>query len=130
MLAVTAILLCLIKIRGLFKSTKWRHFENVKFEALSARRARSRQCDDPPTFDPQQKCQKPTANSTQKGANNVSLQHILSVICILPLEYDLLHVMLEPFEVLLFPIEALPGLLSSQAELFLLHACRILAATH
>ena len=38
MLAVTAILPCVIKIRGLFKSTKWRHFENVKFEALSARR--------------------------------------------------------------------------------------------
>ena len=32
---VTAILSCVIKIRGLFKSTKWRHFENVKFEALS-----------------------------------------------------------------------------------------------
>ena len=39
MLAVTAILSCVIKIRGLFKSTKWRHFENVKFEALSALRA-------------------------------------------------------------------------------------------
>ena len=39
MFAVTAILSCVIKIRGLFKSTKWRHFENVKFEALSARRA-------------------------------------------------------------------------------------------
>ena len=39
MLAVTAILSCVIKIRGIFKSTKWRHFENVKFEALSARRA-------------------------------------------------------------------------------------------
>ena len=38
MFAVTAILSCVIKIRGLFKSTKWRHFENVKFEALSARR--------------------------------------------------------------------------------------------
>ena len=38
MLAVTAILSCVIKIRGIFKSTKWRHFENVKFEALSARR--------------------------------------------------------------------------------------------
>ena len=38
MLAVTAILSCVIKFRGLFKSTKWRHFENVKFEALSARR--------------------------------------------------------------------------------------------
>ena len=38
MFAVTAILSCIIKIRGLFKSTKWRHFENVKFEALSARR--------------------------------------------------------------------------------------------
>ena len=37
MFAVTAILSCVIKIRGLFKSTKWRHFENVKFEALSAR---------------------------------------------------------------------------------------------
>ena len=37
MLAVTAILSCVIKIRGIFKSTKWRHFENVKFEALSAR---------------------------------------------------------------------------------------------
>ena len=35
--AVTTILSCIIKIRGLFKSTKWRHFENVKFEALSAR---------------------------------------------------------------------------------------------
>ena len=38
MLAVTAILSCVIKIRGIFKSTKWRHFQNVKFEALSARR--------------------------------------------------------------------------------------------
>ena len=38
MLAVTAILSCVITIRGIFKSTKWRHFENVKFEALSARR--------------------------------------------------------------------------------------------
>ena len=38
MFAVTAILSSVIKIRGLFKSTKWRHFENVKFEALSARR--------------------------------------------------------------------------------------------
>ena len=38
MFVVTAILSCVIKIRGLFKSTKWRHFENVKFEALSARR--------------------------------------------------------------------------------------------
>ena len=38
MFAVTAILSCVIKIRRLFKSTKWRHFENVKFEALSARR--------------------------------------------------------------------------------------------
>ena len=37
MFAVTAILSYIIKIRGLFKSTKWRHFENVKFEALSAR---------------------------------------------------------------------------------------------
>ena len=36
MFAVTAILSYVIKIRGLFKSTKWRHFENVKFEALSA----------------------------------------------------------------------------------------------
>ena len=27
-----------LNIRGIFKSTKWRHFENVKFEALSARR--------------------------------------------------------------------------------------------
>ena len=36
MFAVTAILSCVIKIRELFKSTKWRHFENVKFEALSA----------------------------------------------------------------------------------------------
>ena len=36
MFAVTAILSCVIKIRGLFKSTKWRHLENVKFEALSA----------------------------------------------------------------------------------------------
>ena len=36
MSAVTAILSCIIKILGLFKSTKWRHFENVKFEALSA----------------------------------------------------------------------------------------------
>ena len=41
MFAVTAILSCIIKIRGLFKSTKWRHFENVKFEALSARRVSS-----------------------------------------------------------------------------------------
>ena len=38
MLAVTDILSCVIKIRGIFKSTKWRDFENVKFEALSARR--------------------------------------------------------------------------------------------
>ena len=38
MFAVTAILSCVIKIRGLFKSTKWRQFENVKFEALSTRR--------------------------------------------------------------------------------------------
>ena len=38
MFAVTAILSCVIKIRGIFKSTKWRHFENVKFEAPSARR--------------------------------------------------------------------------------------------
>ena len=36
MLAVTAILSCIIKIRGILKSTKWRHFENFKFEALSA----------------------------------------------------------------------------------------------
>ena len=36
MFAVTAILSCVIKICGLFKSTKWRQFENVKFEALSA----------------------------------------------------------------------------------------------
>ena len=40
MLAVTAILSCVIKIRRIFKSTKWRHFENVKFEALSARHGR------------------------------------------------------------------------------------------
>ena len=38
MFAVTAILSCVIKIRGLFKSTKWRHFENFRFEALSAQR--------------------------------------------------------------------------------------------
>ena len=38
MFAVTAILSCVIKICGLFKSTKLRHFENVKFKALSARR--------------------------------------------------------------------------------------------
>ena len=38
MFVVTAILSCVIEIRGLFKSTKRRHFENVKFEALSARR--------------------------------------------------------------------------------------------
>ena len=38
MFAVTAILSCIITIRGLFRSTKWRHFEIVKFEALSARR--------------------------------------------------------------------------------------------
>ena len=38
MFAVSAILSCIIKICGFFKSTKWRHFENVKFEALSARR--------------------------------------------------------------------------------------------
>ena len=38
MFTVTAILSCVIKIRRLFKFTKWRHFENVKFEALSARR--------------------------------------------------------------------------------------------
>ena len=42
MFAVTAILSCVIKIRGLFRSTKWRHFENVKFEAFSARRVESR----------------------------------------------------------------------------------------
>ena len=40
MFVVTAILSCIIKIRRLFKSTKWRHFENVKFEALSARRVK------------------------------------------------------------------------------------------
>ena len=40
MLAVTALLSCIIKIRGIFKSTKWRHFENVKFEPLSARRVK------------------------------------------------------------------------------------------
>ena len=39
MFVVTAILSCIIRIRGLFKSTKWRHFKNVKFEALSARHA-------------------------------------------------------------------------------------------
>ena len=39
--AVKAILSCVIKIRGIFKSTKWRHFENVKFEARSARREHS-----------------------------------------------------------------------------------------
>ena len=38
MFAVTAILSSIIKIRRLFKSTKWRHFENVKFEAPSAQR--------------------------------------------------------------------------------------------
>ena len=38
MFAVRVILSCVIKIRGLLKSTKWRHFENVKFEVLSARR--------------------------------------------------------------------------------------------
>ena len=38
MFAFTAILSCVTKIRGLFKSTKWRHFENVELEALSARR--------------------------------------------------------------------------------------------
>ena len=32
---VTAIMPCIIKVHGLFKS-KWRHFQNVKFEALSA----------------------------------------------------------------------------------------------
>ena len=37
MFVVTAIISCVIKICGLFKSTEWRHFENVKFEALSAR---------------------------------------------------------------------------------------------
>ena len=42
MFAVTAILSCVIKIRRLFKSTKWRHFENVKFEALSARHVYAR----------------------------------------------------------------------------------------
>ena len=42
MFAVTAILSCVIKIRGLFKSTKWRHFENVKLEALSSQRDRRR----------------------------------------------------------------------------------------
>ena len=34
----TTLLSCIIKIRGLFKSSKWRHFQNVKFEALSAQR--------------------------------------------------------------------------------------------
>ena len=48
MFAVTAILSCVIKIRGLFKSTKWRHFENVKFEALSARREQFRDARRPP----------------------------------------------------------------------------------
>ena len=38
MFAVTAILSCVIKIHGLFKCTKWRRLENVKFEALSAQR--------------------------------------------------------------------------------------------
>ena len=32
MFVVTAILSSVIKIRGLFKSTKWRHFENVKLK--------------------------------------------------------------------------------------------------
>ena len=37
MFAVTVkILSCVVKIHGLLKSTKWRHFENVKFQALSA----------------------------------------------------------------------------------------------
>ena len=36
MFPLTAILSCLTKIHGLFKSTKWRHFQNVKFEALLA----------------------------------------------------------------------------------------------
>ena len=43
MFEATAILSCVIKIRGLFKSSKWRHFENVKFEALSARSAQKTQ---------------------------------------------------------------------------------------
>ena len=43
MFAVTAILSCVIKIRGLFKSTEWRHFENIKFEALSAWRGKQNQ---------------------------------------------------------------------------------------
>ena len=38
MFEVTAILSCVIKIRGSFKYTKLRHFENVKFETLSAQR--------------------------------------------------------------------------------------------
>ena len=44
MFAITANLSWIIKIRGLFKSTKWRHFENVKFEALSAQRGSSCKC--------------------------------------------------------------------------------------
>ena len=32
MFVVTAILSCVIKIHGLFRSTKWRHFENVKLK--------------------------------------------------------------------------------------------------
>ena len=40
MFGVTAFLSSVIEIRRLFKSTKWRHFENVKVEALSAQRVR------------------------------------------------------------------------------------------
>ena len=48
MFAVTAILSSVIKIRGLFKSTEWRHFQNVKFEALSARRVHA--CNKQPDY--------------------------------------------------------------------------------
>ena len=47
MFAVTAILSYVIKIRRLFKSTKWRHFQNVKFEALSARQVKFHNLLDP-----------------------------------------------------------------------------------
>ena len=56
MLAVTAILSCVIKIHGIFKSTRWRHFENVKFEALSARREQSWLEEDTTDKDVDQKC--------------------------------------------------------------------------
>ena len=60
----------------------------------------------------------------------VSLQHILNVIRILPWSTICWRSCLNLLKFFFFLIETLPGLLSSPAELFLLHACRILAATH